>query len=537
MFIVHLVLVLLYGGSMFLLWPWVCRRLPPPSAKFLPMYFRPWIAIAWLWNPVVWLLPGVLWMRVFGSFSVSRLFFLSALLPISWFLIFLHFHGIPDYSLRSALTTRIVSAILVGSTILVTTLVALTSVAEGQITWPQLGMYVLTCLWGPALQTILLQTWSVKVVPLPSYIPKASSQAVKMVLGYFTSFPKPVWFVEDGELRTRIVGSPFLGSGPGCVVTEPENVVLLKTTSNVLRVAGPGVTLTEAMVSPAQVVDLRNQFRSTVVNAVTRDGIEVSVPVSSLFRVDRGKKEIVLGKPWPYRHTRSVFHAVFGAEVDPAGRSSHDFHAANPWEDRPLALASHKAKQAVSFYSLDQLYSPPSGDVTDIHKNLQGVLGLYPVQTPADPLVRSVLGKFVQRAVRQIYEAEGLEILGGGIGNRILPLQREVIDQRVTKWRMAFESKVTDWQIALKAKRLRALNARQKARGLLVEEVVTETSNRLGSRTAATHDNMRAYEVLLTLITVAQNPEVRKMLPDSAVPTLEKLMRQAAGERVDGEMI
>jgi hypothetical protein len=534
MFIVHLVLVLLYGGGMLLLWPLVCRRLPTPSAKFVPLYFRPWIAFAWLWNPVAWFLPGVLWMRVFDGFSISRLFFLSVLLPVSWFLIFLHVHGIPDYSSNSALTTRLVSAILVGSTLLVTTLVALTSVGEGQLTWSQLGMYVMTCLWGPALQTILLHTWSVKVVPLPHYIPNASAQAVQMVLGYLTSYPKPVWFVEDGELRTRIVGSPFLGSGPGCVVTEPENLVLLKTASNVLRIAGPGVTLTQAMVTPAQVVDLRNQFRSTVVNAVTRDGIEVSVPVSSLFRVDRGQKEIALGKPWPYRHGRSVFHAVFGAEVDPAGRSSHDFHAANPWEDRPLALASHKARQAISFYSLDQLYSSPSTDVMDIHKSLERVFSLPPVQTPPDPLVRSTLGKLVQRAVRQIFEAEGLEILGGSIGNRILPLQRDVINQRVAKWKMAFESKVTDWQIALKEKRLRAVNARQKARGLLVEEVVTQTSDRLVNMTVATQENIRAYEVLLTLVTVAQNPEVRKMLPDSAVPTLEKLMRQASGEEVDG---
>jgi hypothetical protein len=533
MLIVHVVLAILYVGGMILLRPLLRQRLPTPSSRFVAPIYRPWIAFVWLWDPVLWFLPGILWARVFDGFSTARALSLSLLLPLSYLLVYFWCCGLFAFSSPSSVAMKLLSGSLAGSVILVTLLVTLTSVSEHGISWTQLWVFVATCLWGPLLLTVLLAQWSWKVVPLPEGIRGVAGQAIKMILGYYTSSPKPTWFVENGQLRTRIEGNPLSGSGPGCLVTEPENAVLLKTTTDVMQVAGPGVTLTEAMVSPAQVVDLRNQVRKTTVNAVTRDGIEVSVPVSTLFRVDRGPKKVTLRKPWPYRNVRSVFHALLGAEVDSSGQSSLGFRAANPWEDRVLAVAAHKAKQVIAFYSLDQLYGPPFANLGSVHESLQKSLGLSPVVRPADPLLRSTAGKFVQRAVRQAFEREGLEILGGGIGNRITPLHREVTDQRVIKWKSAFVAKMMDWQIMLRQKRFQELNVRQSARGLAVEEVVTHTSDRLAKLSWATQESIRAYEVLYTLVSVAQTPEVRKMLPDSAVPTLTKLMRQATGEELE----
>ncbi len=532
--ILHVLLVILYVGGTILFRPLVSQRLPTAGAEFVPLYRRPWIALVWLWSPVWWFLPGILWMRVFEGFPIGYLMALSLLLPISWMLLFLWYYGMLGFASYSAVLVKAVSAVLVGGTLLITMAVILAGLLEETITGTQLAVYIGTCLWGPVLLTLLLIAWSREVVPLPGTIPNASSQALKMILGYFTSFPKPTWVVEDGELRTRIAGNPFLGSGPGCLVTEPENLVLLKTAADVTGIAGPGVVLTKAMVTPGQVVDLRNKIRSTVVRAVTRDGIEVSVPVSSLFRVDRGPKTIALGRPWPYRNARTVFHAVSRAEVDPSGLGSHDFHPADPWEDRLLAFASHKAKQAISFYSFDQLYGAPSPSLTPIHISLQDTLGLRPAKPPHDPLLRSTIGKFVQRAVRQAFELEGFEILGGSIGNRIVPLQRDVTDQSVTKWKAAFVTKVMDWETELKEKRLRNVSAGYRARELAVEEITAHSADRLKTWKVENRQNVLAFEVLYTLMSVAQNPEVRKKLPDSAVPTLDRLMRQAAGEHVDG---
>ena len=289
------------------------------------------------------------------------------------------------------------------------------------------------------------------------------------------------------------------------------------------------------MEAPARVVDLRNQIRTTSINAVTRDGIEVRVPVSSLFRIDRGFKKVMLGEPWPYRNKRSIFHAVFGAEVDPSGRSPLDARASHPWEGRTLITASHKAKQVVAFYSLDQLYSVPGPGLLPIHQDVQSALGLRPAQSFSDPLLRSTAGKLVRQAVRQAFEPEGFEILGGSFGNKVAPVQRDVTDQRVVRWKSALVTKVMDWQTKLQEKRLREFNVRrQRARGLAAEQVITYTSNRLTHFAPATQLAVRAYEVLYALISVAQNPEVRKMLPDSALPTLEMLMQQTAGEQLEG---
>ncbi len=118
--------------------------------------------------------------------------------------------------------------------------------------------------------------------------------------------------------------------------------------ARITRVAGPGAILTQRGEVPFRVVDLRDQTRSVTVSAITRDGIEVRVPISSAFRIQRGSRQISLGTPWPYRAQRDVLQALFAEEVDPSGRGPLDAHTAHPWEDPPIKLSAHKLEQAVA---------------------------------------------------------------------------------------------------------------------------------------------------------------------------------------------
>jgi hypothetical protein len=323
------------------------------------------------------------------------------------------------------------------------------------------------------------------------------------------------------------------------VVTEPENVVVLKSGAKLTRVAGPGAVLTEQGEMPFRVVDLRNQMRSHQVDAITRDGIEVRMPVSCAFRIARGAAEVRLGAGWPYRRQQDVLQALFSEEVDQSGRSPVDTHAAHPWEELAVQIAAHKLEQVISFYSLDQLYA----GVTDLqaarmeghpehallvtHRRVEEALDLPASGELADDLSRRTIGDLVIRAVRRVVRPQGIEVLGGGVAMAPEPINRGVTEQRVEAWKSRFITKVMDWQASIERQRYAALGKiRQQAREKTLADLIQETNQRLEAQGPTLQRDFIAYHLLDSLIQIARSPDVQKMLPESALPTLEHVYHQ-----------
>ena len=239
MIIVHLLVLALCVGAAVLLRRYIHEKLPSPTSQYVAPLRRPWIAFSWLWDALIWLLPSLMWIEAFPDIPIGYILALGFLVELSYLLLFFWVCGVFAFSESGSPVMKAFSAILAGSVILITGVVALAGVWNYGVSWYQLLALLVTSLCGPSTLTLLLGIWSQRIVPLPDGLPGVSGQAMRMVLGYFTSFPKPIWFVEEGEIRTRITGSPYFGSGPGCVVTEPENVVLLKTASDISELLDP----------------------------------------------------------------------------------------------------------------------------------------------------------------------------------------------------------------------------------------------------------------------------------------------------------
>lgn len=517
--------------------PFVERRFAVSRDRSVQFPMRPWVALLRMWGPLFWVFPGALWI---GLLDIPPLYViaLSFLLPLCCLIIFMFSAGVFRFAYR--LQYRLISSLTVVPLIFFFTIVSLVlALLEPGISYLRFAIFVLSAVLPILFSILTLGMWAPAVVPLPDGLKGRVKTALEMILAYSTSVPKNVWVVEDGKIETRIAGNTG-GAGPALLVTEPHNVVVLRKGLRISRVVGPGAVLLRPMERPFRVVDLRAQLRSQRVTAFTRDGVEVSVPISSRFRIRRGSGDVLLKKPWPYHSQGDVLKVISAEEVDPTGRSLLDEGSAYPWEDLPLKVATHKIEQAIGFYTFDQLYagishpevveevgSGSEKELLKAHRAVEFAFQLPEDEKLGDPLARTTVGKLVRRAVMETVERQGYEVLGGGVGNVIMPVDPAVIDHQVARWRAHFMIRVLEWQADLERERFVALSGlEQGARTRLFRELVDKMGASLDSASDETRDNFVACYVMNSLLRMARTPEVRRMLPDAALPTFEQLRRQ-----------
>ena len=519
-------LVLYFAANLFLYLK--LRKKPAPvSSDFVPYWIRPWIAIFWMWGPTLWFLPG------FFSIALAEIHIvggglLSFFLPLSYFMLFFIWLGLFSFDRSKDRVFSIVSMMFV----VVFLWFGAFLILQKEISLREFMFLLSAISMIPLLSIALIVVAPLFLIPLEVGTPDLTRESIRMVIGHFTSYPKPVWRIEDGQIQTRVEGNPSLGTGPGCLMTEPENLVVLKDSSKITRLAGPGVVLTQHGESPLKVVDLRNQTRSTQITAMTKDGVEVRFTISSRFRINPEGASVKLGEPWPYDED-NVWRAVLAESVEPTGQGPLETHQFHNWEDLPLRIAIQKAKKAIGFYTLDQLYSsddtvddsssPSDRDTSlkDIHQKVEELFGLEPADDVNKPLTRLSIGTLVQRAVAEQLQPIGFEILGGGISSKIEPISEEVTAQRVENWKERFIKQIEEWDTEIQELQIeKQAQIRMDKTGRLFEivETINEELREIRSRSGDV-----AYWIVDSLIEITADPRVQKMLPDSSMRTLEDL--------------
>ncbi len=515
--LLRLIALAVYIGAPIGLRSYVRAHPPSYEDKFVSPLKRFCSALLRMWGPLLYFLPGLLWINMRLPVSNWAVIGFVLLAPLCIFLSVLGYGGVFP-SLSESLLGWLIAIGMWGSSLIGTLAVLGSMTMELWMASPsgfemlKFALFLIFVLFPPLVAVMVLLVGGEEVIPLAPDEKQRMRKALQLLTGFFSTYPKPSWVVEDGEVKTRIKGSSFYGVGPGWLMTEPENVVVLKSSTTLTRVAGPGIVLTAPRESPYKVVDLRNQFRVTRTKVMTRDGIEVSSPISSLFRVHSGNKKLDLEslkqqQPWPYRDPQDIFQLVLAEEVDPTGKTPLEAYQARPWDEVPLQVAINQLKQVVAQYSLDEIYS------------LNPTTGM---------LTRSIIAGKVREHVRETVEPLGLEILGGGVGNKVVPLNEGVVKQRVEAWKARWVNKILEWQTVAEVKRLDLLTkVRSKARTDLLSGLLEKTNTMLADPDKA--GDVIAYHLLESLIHMAQDPRVQPMLSESAVPTLLKLS-QMTGE-------
>ncbi|MDF1514411.1 MAG: hypothetical protein P1S60_11435 [Anaerolineae bacterium] len=502
------------------------NHLPPLNLKYTARWLRPWLALFWMWGPTFWFVPGLVWFRILGIPQEVRfaLIGLNFFLPLSIFVIFTSFLGLFPYRKDNPFD-MLVTYFSVGVVVVLTAIFVVMLFVSPLLSLWQVLFYIAVVVLHPSVALLSLSMVAPKLIPSPSPNPLFRLRTgLTQITAYFTRFPKPVWMVDDGSLQTRVPGDPFYGSGDGWLLTEPENVAVLGDKAGLTRIEPPGIVLTRDSESPYRLVDLRNQTRSMNVVAVTRDGIEVNVPLSFSFRIQSGPRRPRLKHPWPI-HRRDILQAVFAEVVDPAGKTPLDGHLTHPWEDLPLKLAVYKVKQAVAFYSLVQLYEAAAHPALQtVHIRASEALEVAVPNVTVYHLTRLMIGKMVQDSVQRMLRPHGFHIYAGGIVASIVPLSKELTRQRVEAWKTLWISKVMHWQAEKQTKTIGGYSESDDGAALdFIDTLINQSAQMTKIDDETSAKQALANHILANLKMLAQTPAVSPLLPDSVLHALTQL--------------
>lgn len=364
----------------------------------------------------------------------------------------------------------------------------------------------------PAFTLALLYHWAPRMLPLsPAEIRTSHHKAAQLLTGFLTTGPRPAVMIVDRKLETRIQGNPFVGTGPGLLITEPEYAVVRYQGTSVKDVIGPGVIFIERGEIPKYVMDLQGQFRPDKgITAQTRDNIEVLVPCSSIFKLKDSKPPTQPGVPWEYDRNAAL-QAYLAAEVNPDKRATPlDAHEAHSWTKLPLQEASHHLRHLVKRYSLDELYA---------------IIEPRPGELP-----RLTIAREVRQHVEQQMANNGIKVYGGGVGNRIIPADPTVVEQRIENWKAHKLHILESNRGKIKAEYVREQGRARSdvLRELL--ELILQQYNTLQQTSAQARLSFIVLQLLETLDKIAQQPEVKASLSKPTSEILTVLQRRAREE-------
>ncbi len=489
------------------------KRFPEPEERGLIVVRK--ISGVLLW-PLLWLLwfgwwaPEGLWGL---GFIMLLVFFIS--LTVLSFLPWLHWTGIVSTGV----------ALLIGIPALVLLVTDLVVAVSTHITFLHILAPALFALAPSLMVQFVLLDLGPELIPL---IPEERGKRRKEIASLYTAlilgFFKPIWAVENGEIVTRLAGNQFNGSGPSLVMPEPHTAVVTTTGSMITGVQGPEPFFINGE-APLAVLDLREQIRGERVRALTRNGIELEVPISTIFRI-QGSEGVRLGEPWPYRRG-AAYTALFAAEVDPSEQSPLEGRKTRTWDQLPLDLAKTHVQRRIADYHLDDIFPVRSG--VDLDKAplprlaISGEVRAEVAQT-IERVTPGVTTEMLQ-ALGDEMAAKGVAIVGGSIGNRIVPVNPEIVKQRVEAWKARWMRRATERQAEAEANRYTLL---ERARHTVLRHVIQELSkaqDEVAKLDPRRRSNLVALRLLDILDHIANSEEAESLTPE-APRTAIRLIRQ-----------
>ncbi len=258
----------------------------------------------------------------------------------------------------------------------------------------------------------------------------------RSLISFNLGTPYPYYVISDWRtLKTqgqkkptpRVSGNPFAEqlSGPGLILNSCDHVAITSTGTG-FKVHPPGLSFTEQFQTLFTDVDLRPQLRNAMVEAETKDGIPVKVPISMPHRIFADGQGIELGKPYPYKE-EMILKAVFenttiahAWQRNTEGKVVENIHT-TPWYDLVYMKGPAILKELVSHYTCDGLL--PSGSTPET------------LTVPRNEIAAAFAAR-----MKETMAPFGIEILGGGAGNIEAP--EHVNAQRIKNWEAEWEKKI-----------------------------------------------------------------------------------------------
>lgn len=279
---------------------------------------------------------------------------------------------------------------------------------------------------------------------------------------YLWGFQYPHLVITDTvgrQMETRIPGNAFIKTfAPGLIWCKSNQVIGLTTGPGFGRVAGPGVVFTRCFERPIQIadpshrrsgsefelvgcVDLRTQFRSTKIDAVSKDGHPFRAVLFASFSIDRQEE-------WPraeyhrlqqanpllkagrtcdqgkgiYRYSAARVQAALSTTAINNSTSPSGANAVH-WDEWTLNQVCEGARQILSQRNLDELWRPRSDG---------------PGKNALDEI-----GSEIKALMAPKLHESGIQLNGTRVVDFEI-LEEDVVKQQVATWKAAWEKRATE---------------------------------------------------------------------------------------------
>lgn len=329
--------------------------------------------------------------------------------------------------------------------------------------------------------------------------------AIKSMLTFAlgTNFPYDV--VGDRDVVRRVPGNSAgqLLSGPGIVLTGADHTVAIWDGLGFINIPEPGLAFTQRFQAIRDTFDLRPQLRSFTVEARTKDGIAMRVVTFIPHRVDAGKNQPQLGKPYPF-FRRSILKILNARMVEHrregAGKNEIEFCDRQAWDQLVPTMARRILTNIIAEYSFDELCAP--------------------FEPGVDP--RTEIKTRLLTELRAAVKPWGLQLIGGGISN-LYPVDREILKTRIENWRVSWTPKILKPLAEGEAAAMKEMErARILARAELIERVAAHPQLKSGDPEKISRRAI-AFHLTSIMEELLGNQLSRRSLPHEVSTTLEQL--------------
>jgi hypothetical protein len=254
------------------------------------------------------------------------------------------------------------------------------------------------------------------------------------------------------------------------------------------RPAGPGFVMLYRGESIKAIIDLRPHVRGLPVKTNTRDGIPIETRVTVVFQVRRYELDHENGQQ-PYNYDReAIFHVAYMQSIDNGDQP-------RLWTEQICPPAAAMLVDELGRHMLDDLYS------------VEGT-----------PMLLPEIGRTIQQALQNQLAAQGVDLIGVGVGHLELPPQ--VREQRIRVWQMGWEQKIKVREGMGQAEVLRRV---KQARARAQIEIITRILESIDAMRHLEDTNLSEI-IMLRMIEVleetAQDSTIRNLFPKQVVSKL-----------------
>ena len=371
--------------------------------------------------------------------------------------------------------------------ILIAALVLLTVVGyqwnqlSGAISLPLLALAFFLASIGLASQSLFpVATWDDRF------------KATRLLFAYIFDSHRDSYLI-DQKVERRVAGHSSSRLGTGVILVGVAKAAVMQTAVRFSRIVGSGVHFIHRSEQVKSAVDLHHQFRSTLVQASTKDAVPIRATVFCVFRIAPGIAPTPKGNEFGFSEER-IRQVLFNQEgVDERNQEY-------TWDDYVVQVVVARFREIMGRFRLDQLFAPDDPD-----------------QVP-----RLMLTSTLNTAVRNDLDKRGIELVLAGFGTLSFDqsVREQILEQRIDSWKAQWDARVAG---RLAAGEAEAQRLRQEARAAAQWELVQGMINGLEAARGLADINpadLVTWQLLNAVESMSADPAIQPLIPQETMNAL-----------------